>query len=133
MVMGTRSHPLYQWLMPIVLLINGTVTASAWASNLPETGTAQVGETHVHCADAMRGAAGSGDLGAAQSAPKHQHSSTDGCCTPGACHCASSSAPGNVSLIPIRAPLLRVASIATRDQGALPAPALTRHFRPPIR
>jgi hypothetical protein len=132
-VMRTRGRPLYQWLIPIVLLINGAVTTSAWTANFPAGAAAPVGATHAHCADAMDEAQGSGDLDQSQSSPKHPHSSTDGCCTPGTCHCLGSSAPASLGVMPICAPLLHVGSVAIRDQYATPAPTLTRHFRPPIR
>lgn len=143
--MSMRRHPLLRWLLVLVLLVNATVTASAWAMNLPVAAAAQSsdqasgahgGAMSGHCADAMSDAAVTDAAAVDDSAPSpsnHKHTSTDGCCAPGSCHCASSTLPVDVSLAPERAPLLRVASIATRDQRAAPAPALTRHFRPPIR
>lgn len=148
--MSMRRHPLLRWLLLVVLLINGTVTTSAWAKNLPlaaatqnsnqtsDHGGRQSSAMPEHCADAMTAAATeTGDVTTPPAHHEHNHMSTDGstggCCAPGACHCASSTLPGVVSLAPVRAPLLRVASIATLDQRAAPAPALTRHFRPPIR
>jgi len=137
--MSVRKHPLLRWLLAIVLMINGTVTASAWAMNLPVAAPTQsvdqAGRMPAHCADAMAemtAAGGADEVAPPPSTHDHQQTSTNGCCAPGSCHCASSTLPGDASLIPQRAPLLRVASIAPREQRAAPAPALTRHFRPPI-
>jgi len=137
--MSLRKYPPLRWLLAIVLMINGTVTASAWAMNLPVAaptqGGDQAGGMPAHCADVMADVAAAGGAGAVAPPPSthdHHQSSTNGCCAPGSCHCASSTLPGDVSLNPQRAPLLRVASISPREQRAAPAPALTRHFRPPI-
>jgi hypothetical protein len=107
----------------IVLLINTAVTGTGWAMNTQATAPEQPAAEHAHCGDAME------QMAETESVP-HQH--TNGCCTPGACHCAPPSPASDLAVVPLRAPLVRVASSSPHDNGALPAPDLSRLLRPPI-
>ena len=127
-----RRQSLHRVLMLLVLLIYEAVTVSAWAASLPSVAVAQTGDAHAHCQDALEEAVGSSDQDMTHSDSKHPHSSTDGCCKPGACHCAFSTPPGSISLVSERVPALYAASIASREHAVALAPKLPRHFRPPI-
>ncbi len=98
----------------MVLLINGAVTGSVWAADRPAEGGA---EAHAHCFDAVQ-----------DEAP----TSRQDCCSPGACHCLTSNLSASVGVLPVRVPVLLHAALVGRNQDGLPAPTLTRHFRPPI-
>jgi uncharacterized protein involved in copper resistance len=116
----------------IVLLINTAVTGTGWAMNAPVTPPGQTAIEHSPCGESMEQMSGMDESPAVHTVPQHQHSTTNGCCTPGTCHCASPTPASEITVVPIRAPLLRVASIFTQDQGAFPAPDLPRLLRPPI-
>lgn len=116
----------------IVLLINTAVTGTGWAMGVPATAREQPVAEHIHCGEAMEQMAGMADVPGTHVGSQHEHSTNDGCCTPGTCHCAPPSPASALALVPLRAPLLRVASIVPHEQGAFPAPDLPRLLRPPI-
>jgi hypothetical protein len=119
----------------IVLLINTAVTGSGWAMAAPAAkadAPEQPVASHMDCGEAMGQMGETMESPTLQTAAQHQHSSSDGCCTPGTCHCAPPSPTGDLTVVPLRAPLVRVTSISPRQHGALPAPDLTRLLRPPI-
>jgi hypothetical protein len=119
----------------VVLLINTAVTGTGWTMNAPVTAPEQPVAAHAQCGDAMEQMAGMADMASvpeAQGASQHPHSPASGCCTPGTCHCAPPSPTSDLAIVPTLAQLVRVALISVFEQGAIPAPDLTRLLRPPI-
>lgn len=130
--MTKRNRQMSRLPLMVVLLINMAVTGVGWAMAAPAAAPVQHVAAHSHCGEAMEQGADVDDSPAAQTVPQHQHAISYGCCTPGTCHCASPTPTSEMAVVPVRAALVRVASIAARNQGAVPAPALVRLFRPPI-
>jgi hypothetical protein len=116
----------------IVLLINTAVTGTGWAMNAPAKTPEQPVVEHVHCGEAMEQMAGMPSAPETHTGSQHQHSTNSGCCTPGSCHCAPPAPSSDLSIVPLRSPLVRLASISPLEQGAFPAPDLPRLLRPPI-
>jgi hypothetical protein len=127
-----RNRRMSRLPLMIVLLINTAVTGTGWAMNVPATTPEQPVAEHVHCGEAMEQMAGMASVPETHVESQHQHSPNGDCCTLDTCHCAPPAPTSDLAIVPLRAPLVRVASISLHEQGAFPTPDLPRLLRPPI-